>query len=56
MRAVPIDNRDREFNCQVWVEAALKSLTASNMLSSEMYERGLDEMVDAIAEAKDEEM
>lgn len=55
LRAVQIHNWDREFNCQSWVELALKRLMMSNMLSSELYERGVDEMVDAISEARDEE-
>lgn len=56
LRAVPIHNWGREFNCQSWVELALKRLTMSGMLSSEWYERGVDEMVDAISEARDEEI
>ncbi|KAK4609305.1 hypothetical protein CLAFUW4_14680 [Fulvia fulva] len=26
LRNVPIDNRDRGFNCQTWIESALKAL------------------------------
>lgn len=55
LKAVPVDNDDHEFNCQTWVEAALKKLTELRMLSSESYMQGVDGMIDAIAEAKDGE-
>jgi hypothetical protein len=55
LRRVPIENEDREFNCQTWVEGALKKFRDLGMLTSALYARGLDEMVDVIAEATDEE-
>lgn len=55
LRAVPVRNWDVEFNCQIWVEAAVGRLRDLRMLSSEAYTEGLDGMVDAIAEAEDEE-
>lgn len=55
LRTVSIENQDREFNCQSWVEAALKKLRDSGMLTSALYAHGVDEMVDVIAEATDEE-
>lgn len=55
LQRIPIDNTDREFNCQTWIESALRALKNWNYLSGESYERGLDGMVDAIAEAEDEE-
>jgi hypothetical protein len=55
LRRVPIENEDREFNCQTWVEGALKKLREMGMLTDALYAQGLDEMVDVIAEATDEE-
>jgi hypothetical protein len=55
LRRVPIENEDREFNCQTWVEGALKKLRELGMLTGALYAQGLDEMVDVIAEATDEE-
>lgn len=58
----PVDNDDPEFNCQVWVEAALTRLATENalgdggslLLSMEDYQNGFDAMVDATMEAADE--
>ena len=55
LRAIPINNSDPEFNCQTWIETVLKRLKDRNLLSNESYENGVDGMVDAIAEAEDEE-
>jgi len=55
LRTVPVVNQDREFNCQTWVEAALKKFEELGMLTDALYTQGVDEMVDVIAEAKDEE-
>ena len=55
LRAVPVRNWDVEFNCQIWVEATLRRLRDLRLLSSEGYTEGVDGMVDAIAEAEDEE-
>lgn len=52
LQSVPIDNYDREFNCQTWVEAALRRLKDVGHLSPVTYERGIDGMIDAIAEAE----
>lgn len=52
---VPIDNQSREFNCQSWIERALRLLVSWGYLSQTDYDAGLDGMVDAIAEAEDEE-
>ncbi|CZT14240.1 uncharacterized protein RCC_00215 [Ramularia collo-cygni] len=52
LRRVPIVNSDREFNCQTWVEAALKTFKVAGHLSADSYERGVDGMVDAIDEAE----
>lgn len=55
LRAVPVRNYDAEFNCQIWMEAALRRLRDMHLLSSEAYTEGVDGMVDAIAEAEEEE-
>jgi len=55
LRTVPVVNHDREFNCQTWVEAALKKFHGLGMLTNALYTQGVDEMVDVIAEATDEE-
>jgi len=55
LRAVPARNYDSEFNCQIWVEAALRRLRDMRLLGSEAYTEGVDGMIDAIAEAEDEE-
>ena len=54
-RAVPERRHDAEFNCQIWVEAALRRSRDLRMLSSEAYTEGVDGMVDAIAETGDDE-
>ena len=55
LRTIPVKNWDLEFNCQTWVETSLKRLTELRMLSEDAYTKGVDGMVDAIAEAADEE-
>lgn len=55
LQRIPVDNGDREFNCQTWIETALKRFRDSGDLSYEAYDKGLDSMVDAIAEAEDVE-
>lgn len=55
LEEVPINNRDREFNCQTWIEGALKMLADRGYLGKRDYEHGLNGMVDAIAEAEDED-
>jgi hypothetical protein len=55
LRTIPVKNWDLEFNCQMWVETALKRLSELRMLSEDAYAKGVDGMVDAIAEAADEE-
>lgn len=51
---VPIDNSNREFNCQHWVAEALRQLTDKKLITPEVAERGLDAMIDATFEAEDE--
>ncbi|KXT00466.1 hypothetical protein AC578_1941 [Pseudocercospora eumusae] len=55
LQSTPIKNRDREFNCQTWVENALKRLKDAGFLSEEAYSKGVDGMVEAIAEAEAED-
>lgn len=55
LRAVSVRNWDAEFNCQISVEVALRRLKDLRLLSGEAYTEGVGAMVDAIAEAEDEE-
>ena len=55
LQSVPINNRDREFNCQTWIEDALKRFKNAGYLSTESYNKGVNHMVDVIAEAVDVE-
>ena len=55
LRAVAIKNHDREFNCQTWVENVLKMWKDRQLLSERDYDDGVDGMVEAIAEAKDDQ-
>lgn len=54
MSGVPIDNSNREFNCQHWVAEALRQLTDKKLITPEVAGRGLDAMTDATFEAEDE--
>ncbi|GAO20025.1 hypothetical protein UVI_02042580 [Ustilaginoidea virens] len=54
MESVPVANNDPEFNCQQWVDYALRALCHANYLTAEQYSAGLNEMLDAAMEAKDE--
>ncbi|KAJ5819860.1 hypothetical protein N7474_005451 [Penicillium riverlandense] len=49
-------NGERDWNCQNWVGDALARLVAAGYLDSAERNRGLDGMVDAVLEAKDEEI
>lgn len=52
---IEVRNEDREFNCQTWVERALARFRDLEWLESSQYDKAVDEMVDTIAEAEDEE-
>ncbi|KAJ5738540.1 hypothetical protein N7493_001695 [Penicillium malachiteum] len=47
---------NRDWNSQNWVGDALARMVKAGYLNEEETERGIDEMVDAILEAKDEEL
>ncbi|CAL5866468.1 uncharacterized protein PFLUO_LOCUS676 [Penicillium psychrofluorescens] len=47
---------ERDWNCQNWVGDVLARLVATDYLDSAERNRGLDGMVDAILEAKDEDI
>ncbi|KAJ5613756.1 hypothetical protein N7528_007410 [Penicillium herquei] len=47
---------DRDWNSQNWVGDALGRMVKAGYLNEEETEKGIDEMVDAILEAKDEEL
>ncbi|KAJ5624534.1 hypothetical protein N7510_000843 [Penicillium lagena] len=52
---IPADG-EQDWNCQNWVGDVLARLVAAEYLDSAERNRGLDGMVDAILEAKDEEI
>ena len=52
---IRIENHDYDFDCQKWVESALSNFKNTGQLTREDYERRLDGMADAIAEAEDVE-
>ncbi|KAH7062291.1 hypothetical protein B0J12DRAFT_233313 [Macrophomina phaseolina] len=54
LAGVPIENSDREFNCQSWVEKGMRLLREMEWLSEEEVEQGLDGMIDCILEAEEE--
>lgn len=54
LAGVPIENSDREFNCQTWVEKGMRLLREMEWLSEEEVEQGLDCMIDCILEAEEE--
>jgi len=53
LQMTPICNDDREFNCQSWIEEALRRLRNAGEISTQQYEDGFDHMMDAVAEARD---
>ena len=48
-----IMNDDPEFNCQVWVEQALKKLSGAGYITEQEYEDGVNGMIEATLEAAD---
>lgn len=56
MESVPVANNDAEFNCQQWVDYALRTLYHAGFLTEEQYSAGLNEMLDATMEAEDEHL
>lgn len=52
----PIANQDGDWNSQNWVGDALGRLVTAGYLESGARDRALDDMVDVILEAKDEEL
>lgn len=55
-RPVAVQERDREFNCLVFVERALRSQRESGYLSSDAYNKDPNGAVNDTAEAEDEEV
>lgn len=45
-----LDNSNRGFNCQTWVEVVLKRLSDTGYLLQEDYSKGIDGMADATME------
>jgi hypothetical protein len=54
MRLTPVQNDNWEFNCQIWVETAVKRLYQQGYISEKQYFDGTDAMVEATMEAVDE--
>ncbi|RSL46722.1 hypothetical protein CEP51_015891 [Fusarium floridanum] len=54
MESVDVLNYDAEFNCQQWVDFALRTLYHAGYLTGEQYDTGLNGMIDATMEAEDE--
>lgn len=52
----PVVNGDGDWNSQNWVGDALGRLVTAGYLESGARDRALDDMVDVILEAKDEEV
>ncbi|KAI4657732.1 uncharacterized protein J4E78_006120 [Alternaria triticimaculans] len=50
----PIDNRNAEFNCLIWVGDALERLAAAGYITKEECTGGIDKMVEATMEAEEE--
>jgi hypothetical protein len=50
----PIDNSSREFNCQTWVGDALQRLATAGYITQKDCDGGIDRMVEATMEAKEE--
>ena len=56
MSKTPIPVGEADWNSQNWVGDALDRLVAAGHLDRKTRDRGLDEMVDVIMEAGDEEI
>lgn len=56
MEYVAVENGDPEFNCQQWVDYALRTLCHANYLTAEEYDKGVNGMIDATMEAEDEHL
>lgn len=52
--AIPIDNSTQEFNCQLWIGDALQKLVDADCLDNATRTAGINGMVDATLEAKDD--
>ena len=50
----PINNSSLEFNCQTWVGDVLQRLAGAGYITKEACDNGIDGMVDATMEARDE--
>jgi hypothetical protein len=56
MVSVDVLNNDAEFNCQQWVDFALRKLCDAGNLTEEQYNSGLNGMIDVMMEAEDEDL
>lgn len=51
LQRVPIDNNDPEYTCVSWVDEALKMLRDAGSITSDDYERAMDDTIGATLEA-----
>lgn len=51
LQSIPIEAENLEYNCQWWVEAALKRLAEEGLLTTEASAQEIDEMSDVVADA-----
>jgi hypothetical protein len=56
LEGTPIENADPEFNCQTWTELALRGLWKVGVLDDAGFERAVEELIDGIDEAEDDEL
>ncbi|KAM0666491.1 hypothetical protein MY8738_005656 [Beauveria namnaoensis] len=54
--SVSVDNDNPEFNCQQWVQYALLVLYENGLITEKEYNDGVNGMIDATMEAKDEHL
>lgn len=56
MESVVVANDNVEFNCQQWVDMALRRLREVGYLTAAQYDTGMNGMIDAIMEAEDDHL
>jgi hypothetical protein len=56
LESTAVENEDPEYNCQTWTELALRGLKEVGFLEEKGFERAVEELVEGIWEAEDDEM
>ncbi|GAM83798.1 hypothetical protein ANO11243_017880 [Dothideomycetidae sp. 11243] len=54
-QTIRIKNDDREFNCQHWVYSAVQELAQQGYLTCRTYDKVVNDMIDVIMKAEDED-